>query len=99
MSSLSHFSASMLPLPNEPEKGDRARSMIEAGKRWVKYEIPDSVKLGMAIFSDEENARPWQGMVEITEASRSMLITKGRVLFNSPQKKSGVWTNTYSVWN
>ena len=66
----------MLPNPMEPEKGDRAKAMIEAGKRWVKYEIPDSVKLGMAIFSDETNSRPYQNMTEITEASRSLLITK-----------------------
>ena len=76
MSSLSHFSASMLPLPNEPEKGDRARAMIEAGKRWVKYEIPDSVKLGMAIFSYETNSRPYQNMTEINDANRDLLITK-----------------------
>ena len=80
-----HFSASMIPNPTEPEKGDRARAMIEAGKRWVKYEIPDSVKLGMAIFSDETNARPYQNMTEINEASRSQLINKGRFSFYSPQ--------------
>ena len=79
------FSASMIPNPTEPEKGDRARAMIEAGKRWVKYEIPDSVKLGMAIFSDETNARPYQNMTEINEASRSLLINKGRFLFYLPQ--------------
>ena len=71
-------SASMLPNPQEPEKGDRGKAMIEAGKRWVKYEIPDSVKLGMAIFSDETNARPYQNMTEINDASRSLLNTKGR---------------------
>ena len=73
------FSASMLPNPNEPEKGDRGKAMIEAGKRWVKYEIPDSVKLGMAIFSDETTARPYQNMTEINDASRSLLVTKGRI--------------------
>ena len=72
----------MIPNPTEPEKGDRARAMIEAGKRWVKYEIPDSVKLGMAIFSDETNSRPWKEMTEITEASRSLLINKGRISFH-----------------
>ena len=82
------FSASMLPNPMEPEKGDRGKAMIEAGKRWVKYEIPDSVKLGLAIFSDETNSRPWKGMTEITEASRSLLITKGRDLFNSDRKNT-----------
>ena len=82
MSSLSHFSASMLPLPNEPEKGDRARSMIEAGKRWVKYEIPDSVKLGMAIFSDD--APPYLNMTEINDANRDLLISKGRFHSISP---------------
>ena len=75
----------MLPNPMEPEKGDRAKAMIEAGKRWVKYEIPDSVHLGMAIFSDETNTRPYQNMTEINEASRSLLITKERFSFNSPQ--------------
>ena len=70
----------MLPNPMEPEKGDRAKAMIEAGKRWVKYEIPDSVKLGMAIFSYETNSRPYQNMTEINEASRSVLINKGRFL-------------------
>ena len=44
-------SASMLPNPQEPEKGDRGKAMIEAGKRWVKYEIPDSVRLGMAMLA------------------------------------------------
>ena len=79
-----HFSASMLPNPLEPEKGDRARAMIEAGKKWVKFEIPDSVQLGMVIFSDETNARPYQNMTEISEANRSLLITKERFPFTSP---------------
>ena len=55
--------------------GDRAIAMIEAGKRWVKYEIPDSVKLGMAIFSDD--APPYQNMTEINDANRDLLINKG----------------------
>ena len=70
-------SASMLPNPNEPEKGDRGKAMIEAAKRWVKYEIPDSVKLGMAIFSDD--APPYQNMTEINDASRTLLVTRGRI--------------------
>ena len=56
--------------------------MIEAGKRWVKYEIPDSVKLGMAIFSDD--APPYQNMTEINDANRDLLINKGRFHSISP---------------
>ena len=69
-------SASMLADPLHPEKGDRGKAMIEAGKRWVKYEIPDSVKLGMVIFSSETNVIPYQNMTEITETSRTELVNK-----------------------
>ena len=75
-------SASMLPDPFNPQKGDRGKAMIEAGKRWVKYEIPDSVKLGMVIFSGETNVLPFQNMTEITDSSRTDLVTKMDELYN-----------------
>ena len=58
--------------PNQP--ANRLANMIDAAKRWVKYDIQDGVKLGVATFSDYDYVRIMQAMVEINDANRDVII-------------------------
>ena len=58
--------------PNQP--ANRLANMIDAAKRWVKYDIEDGVKLGVATFSDYDFVRTMQAMVEINDANRDVII-------------------------
>ena len=51
-------------------------AMVDAAKRWIKFDIPDSVKLGMVLFAEETHVIPFQDMTEITDASRDELVAK-----------------------
>jgi len=74
-------SSSML---NKPEilKNLRMNAMVDAAKRWIKYDIPDSVKLGMVLFAEETHIIPFQEMTEITDASRDELVAKVGQVYN-----------------
>jgi len=68
-------SASMVTDPDPFNPAKRFAAMIDAAKRWVKYDIQDGVKLGVATFSDFDYVRVMHAMAEITDANRDVIIT------------------------
>jgi len=76
--------------PNDPvnTNGFRINAMVDAAKRWVKFDVPEGVKLGMVTFSDEENLRPFQDLIEINDASRDTLVDKLNGVFDLVEGKT-----------
>ena len=54
----------------------RLNKMTEAAKRWIKFDLPDDVQLGMGVFSDYDYLRPIQKMTTINDPNRDVLIEK-----------------------
>ena len=69
------ISLSMQTEPN-PLTSYRIHAMVDAAKRWVAFDVPDKVNLGMVIFSDEEYVRPFVNMTEINDGNRDTLVAK-----------------------
>ena len=67
-------SASMVTDPDPFNPAKRLEAMIDAAKRWVKYDIQDGVKLGVATFSDYDYVRIMQAMTEINDFNRDIII-------------------------
>ena len=72
-----------LSMQNEPDQmegmtgnGYRINAMVDAAKRWIKYELPDDVQVGMVTFSDEEHVLPYQAMTVLSDSSRDALLEK-----------------------
>ena len=72
-------SASMLPVYDPGTatwSADRAAAMLEAAKRWVKFEISDGVNLGVVTFADENKLVPLLDMTPINEQTRQMILDR-----------------------
>merc|ERR1711892_909497 len=74
-------SGSMLSAAND-NNADRAKAMLEAAKRWIKFEIQDGIQLGMAIFSDEDSVMPFQNLTLIDDETRMELVSKLDDIYN-----------------
>ena len=96
-----------LSMQNEPNQMDgmqgngyRINAMVDAAKRWVKFELPDDVNVGMVTFSDEEHIIPYQPMTVISDTTRDTLLielekvrnmTKGRTCIGCGLQMATDW--------
>ena len=69
-------SMSMFTEPDVTNPGSRINSMVDAAKRWVKFDLPDDVNLGVVTFADEEKIIPFVNMTQINDGSRDALVDK-----------------------
>ena len=61
---------------------DRQGAMIQAAKRWVKFELSDDVNLGIVTFSDERKVIPRLPMTSINEESRQNILDLLEDMYN-----------------
>ena len=69
-------SMSMFTDPSITNPGSRINSMVDAAKRWVKFDLPDDVNLGVVTFADEEKIIPFVNMTQINDENRDVLVDK-----------------------
>ena len=69
-------SMSMFTEPDVTNPGSRINSMVDAAKRWVKFDLPNDVNLGVVTFADEEKIIPFVNMTQINDGSRDALVDK-----------------------
>ena len=69
-------SMSMFTEPDITNPGSRINSTVDAAKRWVKFDLPDDVNLGIVTFADEEKIIPFVNMTKINDGNRDILVDK-----------------------
>ena len=53
----------------------RDKTVLDAAKRWIKYEVADGTEIGLVVFQDETASHPIMGrMITVNEHSRDDLI-------------------------
>ena len=69
-------SMSMFTEPDITNPGSRINSTVDAAKRWVKFDLPDDVNLGIVTFADEEKIIPFVNMTKINDGNKDILVDK-----------------------
>jgi len=80
-----------LSMTSNEQNANRMTTMVEAAKRWVKYELTEGVQLGITLFSEETVQGTWtpiQNLTLVTEDSRVEMVE----LINTIYDKQGIRT-------
>ena len=66
----------MVTDPDPFNPAHRLDRMIEAAKRWIKFDLPNDVKLGMVTFGDWDYVQILQEMTIVNDNNKDTLIAR-----------------------